>query len=520
MRHTGQWRLPVLGLFSLSLAAVPQVASAKTMELVFRLKETVKLEELARRVTEPMSPQFGKFYSPEQIAEVAGPSAADYTLFLQSLKARGFEITRESPTRLIVSARAEASIVERTFKVKVLAAEPRGVRPDSAPLIPKDLGLSVSVSGLDTRRKSLPLFKQGHPRASTRALPFDEYDGIGPDAIKEMYHLAPIYKAGFSGKGQHIAIAGYDDYVLSDIQTYFMHILINPAPKVDGVIFNGAPHYDPESRVENEMDAEFSGMIAPGAQIHLFMSSQNNDPGEVQLFTAILDDNRAKIANYSWGDCETHVSQQHHQDMTKVFARAVAQGVNIVAASGDWGSWGCPDNQKTTADWPAAHPYVVGVGGTSAESYHHGVREEAWEFTGGGFSSIYPTPDWQSHMGITGRGFPDVAFNGAPATGQPAWVHYPSTLQWIIVGGTSIGAPQWSGYLALVNEAKAAHTPGATVGFLPPQLYSMTPAAWAATFNDVVKGKNGAFKAAIGWDPTTGWGSMKGDALLDYLVTH
>ena len=79
-------------------------------------------------------------------------------------------------------------------------------------------------------------------------------------------------------------------------------------------------------------------MIAPAASIHVFASSTNDDAGEAQTFTAILDDNRAKIANYSWGDCEGNIKPEHKAEMALLFDRAVAQGVNIVVASGDSGA--------------------------------------------------------------------------------------------------------------------------------------------------------------------------------------
>src|ERR1700675_1627840 len=100
---------------------------------------------------------------------------------------------------------------------------------------------------------------------------------------------------------------------------------------------------------ETELDAEFSGMIAPGASIHVFASSQNSDAGELAMFTAILDDNRAKVVNYSWGSCDNQVSSSHQADMDKVFARAVAQGVNILNASGDSGSDCVGDGSTVTS---------------------------------------------------------------------------------------------------------------------------------------------------------------------------
>ena len=58
---------------------------------------------------------------------------------------------------------------------------------------------------------------------------------LTPDYIKSAYGFDPIYTAGLTGKGQHIAIATYDGFYTQDIPMYFAQVDINPAPKVDVV---------------------------------------------------------------------------------------------------------------------------------------------------------------------------------------------------------------------------------------------------------------------------------------------
>src|SRR6185312_6008876 len=171
--------------------------------------------------------------------------------------------------------------------------------------------------------------------------------------IKTAYGFDSIYASGVSGKGQEIAIATYDGLKTSDITAYYSKVGLKPAPTVDVVSFNGTAAYNMDSAMETELDAEFSGMIAPGAAIHIYASAENSDAGELAMFTAILDDGRAKIVNYSWGSCEPNLSPDHQSAMDSVYARAVAQGVNIMVASGDSGSSGCGDG-NLAADYPAS----------------------------------------------------------------------------------------------------------------------------------------------------------------------
>ena len=504
------------------LVCLARSAFSSDIEAVLRLTERVPMEALAAAVTDPQSPRYGKFYSPEEIREVAGPSDADYTTFVENLQSQGFQVVSETKTHLFMTVKAPKEVFEVSFRTKIQFVNKKRTRHISKDpaRVPESLNLIASVIGLDNTRVSKPLHHIGRKGNSQKL-----GDGYEPSTIHELYGFDPIYKAGLSGKGQHIAIATYDGFYLNDVVQYYAYENINPQPKVDVLEFNGMAYVNSDSAMETALDAEFSGMIAPGAQIHVFTSALNNDPGEVQLFTTILDDNRAKVANYSWGDCEANVSQQHFQDMTKVFARAVAQGVNIVAAAGDWGAYGCPSSRgkkssagKYNADWPAANPYVVAVGGTSVDISHGELAETAWDSTGGGVSSVFALPSWQTGFPspFVRRSFPDVAFNADPNTGQPAYVHNYQTPEWFQFGGTSIGAPQWSGFLALVGEARG----GAPLGFLNPIIYAMSAEQHQTLFHDVVKGNNGGFKAGSGWDATTGWGSMRASPLLDALRNH
>ena len=83
------------------------------------------------------------------------------------------------------------------------------------------------------------------------------------------------------------------------------------------------------------------------------------------------------------------------------------------------------------------------------------------------------------------------------------------------VGGTSAVAPLYAGLVARLNQAL-----GRRVGHLNPQLYGGLAARGAT--RDVVRGQNGSngvpgFRAAAGWDPVTGLGSLRGDKLLEAL---
>ena len=500
----------------LTASLLGSAAWSRPVTAVIRLSETIPMSELARQVTDPQSPRFQKFYTPEEIRQLSAPNHTQYNQVIEQLKAEGLQIVAESKTHLWISVAAEKEVFEKTFLAELEEVQQGRFQLKSAARIPAYLGLVAGVTGLDSTRQRRPLyrFSQQQPMGAPT-------QGVLPKQIKSIYGFDAIYSAGVNGVGQHIAIATYNDVNLADINSYYSNIALTPVPKVDQVKFNGTPTVDEGSAIETSLDAEFSGMIAPGANIHVFTSAENSDAGETAMFTAILDDNRAKVVNYSWGDCEKDIVDTHSKEMAPIFERAVAQGVNLMVASGDSGSSSCPNDTTVQADWPAANPNVVAVGGSALKINGTSVTETAWAgCSGGGISTMWALPEYQKNIGAAYkmRSYPDVAFNADNMTsGEPVWATNQGQTGWIVVGGTSMAAPQWSGFLTLVASARQAKGKS-TLGFLNPIIYSMTSAQRGALFRDITSGSNGAYKAAAGWDAVTGWGSPKASSLFNYLV--
>jgi subtilase family serine protease len=430
-------------------------------ELILRLHERVTLEELANSVTDVRSTQYGRSYSADEIRDLSAPVDSDYHSLLQALTVKGFEIVRESPTHLWITVKSKNKTSH--WNQRILSE------------LPSKYPLVESVIGLDHSRQAHTLFHINRVNRAAElvpAIPPIQFGPLGPDWIRSSYGFDPIYNSGVNGKNQVIAIVSYGGFYSSDVAEYFSFQKIYPAPKVDVIEVNGSVAITREAASEVGMDTEFAGMIAPGAHLLVFESSHNDDAGDVELFNAILDDGRAKVVSYSWGNCETAVSHQHLLDMNKIFARAVVQGVNIVVGSGDFGAEGCPGDSGVVADWPASSPYVVAVGGTTIQGLDRGeVQETAWADSGGGVSGIFEKPSWQKDIPFERRAFPDVAFNADASSGEPAWVHSGNEeAHWATMGGTSIAAPQWAGFLALVGDARTGRP---SLGFINPKIYNL-----------------------------------------------
>src|SRR6201996_4552974 len=175
-----------------------------------------------------------------------------------------------------------------------------------------------------------------------------------------------------------------------------------------------------------------------------------------------------------------------------------ARGISAIFSSGDGGVRGHRDtlpqcaNNTFAADFPSACPFITAVGSTL------GIAPEvAINFTGGGFSNVFPRPAYQSNAvpaflnsvprnfaGIfnrNGRGYPDVAVQG---------MNFEVVFEDEngLVGGTSASSPTFASIIALINDRLvAARRP--VLGFLNPWIYTRASNA----FTDITEGKNSGF---------------------------
>jgi hypothetical protein len=246
------------------------------------------------------------------------------------------------------------------------------------------------------------------------------------------------------------------------------------------------------------------------------------------------------IVSDSWGLCEDFLPPSFLQAESDELQLAAAAGLSFYAASGDSGSSDCKSVQPTdtslVVDDPASQPFVTGVGGTTLHSAD-GADSTAWKHGGGGISRNWSQPSYQSgnpHRSYDNgakcgnpagfcRQVPDIALDANPNTGYivectSTASGCPSGIPWFPVGGTSAGAPLMAAITADANTSSLLHG-GHRMGFANPLLYSDP-----TLLSDITQGSNsingsGLYKARVGYDPATGLGSPKADALAAALAT-
>ena len=138
---------------------------------------------------------------------------------------------------------------------------------------------------------------------------------------------------------------------------------------------------------------------------------------------------------------------------------------------------------------PADSPNATAVGGSSltndpgyvygSETWWDGLRTPRPRGSGGfGVSKFFSRPAYQNGLNASAmRSVPDFVLNADPENGvaicQASAGGCPNGLSY---GGTSVAAPEWAAFTAILNQAQ-----GKRLGFLNPLLY---PLATSGSFHD------------------------------------
>ena len=301
-----------------------------------------------------------------------------------------------------------------------------------------------------------------------------------------------------------------------DVQKYWTSIGIptSSQPTVYVQSIDGADTVprtnDSGATAENTLDVATIGACCPGSSniIILYVAPATFN-GFYNAFNAAINgsvvvNGRAvspSLISCSWGAPEKYWGSNMTRFDT-LFAAAVAKGINITVATGDTGaSNGLPG---LNADFPSSSPNVIACGGTSlfcpTRVYTGaGTKELTWAGTGGGISSFFAKPAFQSSVTGTKRNTPDIAMNADPNTG----VQFLYNGKTVVFGGTSIVAPAMAAYIGCLPKS---------TGFVAAALYNNQK-----SFNDITQGGNGGYFAKGGYDNCTGLGSVNGALLTPKL---
>jgi kumamolisin len=273
-----------------------------------------------------------------------------------------------------------------------------------------------------------------------------------PSNFASNYGLSGLYKKGYNGKGETIAIVTLAALDPGAPQYFWSNVLGLPSTGRSLTVDNvdggpGAPS-DASGTGETDLDVEQSGGLAPGANVVVYQAP-NSDPGFADAFFTAASQNIADTVSASWLESETYLSAAIASGMEtpayeaafdEAFLEMAAQGQSGFIASGDWAAYTATADIGTTNLSVGASgdsPFITSAGGTTlawsgvltgptgttAPVSVPAQRTWGWDYlwqaaatsggtslvdaaeshvigSGGGFSTVEPKPSYQN--GVSG----------------------------------------------------------------------------------------------------------------------
>ena len=150
-----------------------------------------------------------------------------------------------------------------------------------------------------------------------------------------------------------------------------------------------------EDLTENSLDVEWSGAVAPGAQVVLVTSGQStsNDPiyesaqyiiGQYGVASSPLQN--VHILSVSYGECELGMGATNNSLYNQMWETAASSGIAVFVATGDAGAAACDQGQDTTVPYEAQ--YGVSVSGIASTPLLTRRRRNRPELGRDGFSVL------------------------------------------------------------------------------------------------------------------------------------
>ncbi len=487
------------------------------------LRNQGQLTNLLERLYDPASPQYHKWLIPSEFTAQFGPSEQDYQAVVEFMRSKGLTITSTHPNRLLVTVNGSVADIERVFQVHLnLYPHPTEARqfyaPDAMPSV--DLTVPIlDISGLDDFQQPHPmsLHRVGSQNLSKAGPQLGS--GSGNSYIGKDFRAAYVPGVTLDGSGQSVGLLEFDGYYASDITSYEGQAGL-PSVTLSNVLVDSFSGNPGGNNSEVALDIEVAIAMAPGlSKVYVY---EEPNPGVADnVLSRMATDNLAKQLSSSWAGFTADSTTE------SIYQQFAMQGQSFYQSSGDSGAY---YNGVTP---PSDDPNITIVGGTTLSTTGPGgawLAEVVWNWSGthgsgGGISTVYGLPTWQSGISMTAnhgstshRNIPDVSM-----VADNVLVIYNNGSTGIF-GGTSVAAPLWAGFTALINQQAAANHQS-PVGIINSAVYSLAKGtSYGSTFHDVTSGNNtnshspSKFFAVSGYDLCTGWGTPSGSNFINALA--
>jgi subtilase family serine protease len=513
------------------------------------------------------SPEYHRWLTPSAFAARFANSARDIAAVVDWLTSQGLHVAALPTGRGWVEFSGTATQIEQAFHTqlhsvlttsgtRIVIAAPIAVPAALRPLVHGLVSLdgSISAAALTPPR---PVVASAESLAAETSIARAE--ALPPQIAAQLLHLDALHSSGPKGDGETIAIAGRSNVKTADIAAFRSTFGLTAKPL--SVVLDGADPGLTDDQAEAVLTASWAGAAAPDAQIILVPAASTDATDGVDLsLAAIVNQSLAHTVLVGYASCEAALSESHQAFYSALYRQAAAQGMSVIAATGDSGPAACQVAGSTAAittgynvDALASTPWNTAVGAVAVDpSNASGGAPSlaAWSpqnpadpayAGGGGRSLLYRSPTWQPlpsqpspAAGSASRLIPDLALPTAADTGANRGLAYclsaatsSNGCNLVRSGGSSAAAAIFAGVSALIAEKNGLQ------GNLAPNLYALS--RQLGVFDDVEQGSTNlacavgspgcdasgriGYATSAGYDLATGLGSINAQKLVNLWAT-
>ncbi len=348
----------------------------------------------------PDSANYRKWMTAAEYGSRFGLSPDDTDQLTNWLASKGFIIHGVSPSRMAIDFSGTTGQVRTAFHTEIHRLDVAGeshMANMSDPQVPDAFAHAIAgIVGLNDFRP-VPLIIPRKSYFITSGL-----NAIVPADLALIYNLNPAFAAGYTGAGQTIAVLEDSDLFSATDWAAFRKTMgltlkyskgtfsqVHPAPGTAG------PCSDPGvtgDDGEATLDAEWASAAAPNAVIVL--ESCANTSTNAGIFIALENmltngTTPPSIISISYAASEALIGSGGNAYVNALYQLAAAEGISILAASGDWGA----DVSSAGSEGPSVSginvnglgstPNNLAVGGTDFADLYIGATNAYWNTTNG-----------------------------------------------------------------------------------------------------------------------------------------
>jgi len=361
------------------------------IELKRSTEREAALASFIDELHDPASPNFHKWLTAAQFGELYGPAASQIAAVSDWLRSYGFTVNTVYPSGMSIDFSGTAGQVTSAFGTEIHRLSVNGVNHIanmSDPRIPELFAPLVagifSLHDFSPSKMKLPVARYTIP-----------VQVVVPADLAVIYDLKAAFAAGYTGKGQTIAVIEDSDLFDSADWDTFRGALglasyksgsfqtINPPPP------SGANNCsDPGSNGDDDeatLDAEWASAAAPDAAIQLVSCAQTTSTQGFMIaaLNIINSKHPPQIISLSYGYCEAIAGVTTNAGYNSAYQQAAAEGVSVFVAAGDSGAASCDHGYSNAThgigvSTTASTPYNVAVGGTDFGDTAQGTNSTYW----------------------------------------------------------------------------------------------------------------------------------------------